>query len=263
MDRQLPNPRILISFGFGKNNIFTDNFEKGTMQRQNDQNGHFEKGTIQRQNDQNGQIKIRDKLVYIHIPKTGGTFILNTIFQKKDLIAEHFKITNYDCENKIIFTTVRKPINFYNSLYNFFKKPNHPISNSFQFCVQKYDNINTFIKTLLNEKKKLTNVSSSFDKYYINSNNKYGLLTNYFLYFFDYKGGDIDTFFINLKKKVYILKQENLKEDTINLCNKFNLNYDNKKIDTKINKNNYTQYVDKATEDLIKEKDYLIYKHFY
>ena len=30
--------RILISFGFGKNNIFTDNLEKGTIQRQNDQN---------------------------------------------------------------------------------------------------------------------------------------------------------------------------------------------------------------------------------
>lgn len=31
--------RILVSFGFGKNNIFTDNFEKGTIQRQNEQNG--------------------------------------------------------------------------------------------------------------------------------------------------------------------------------------------------------------------------------
>jgi hypothetical protein len=30
--------RILVSFGFGRNNPFTDNFEKGTIQRQNDQN---------------------------------------------------------------------------------------------------------------------------------------------------------------------------------------------------------------------------------
>lgn len=30
--------RIMISFGFGKNNIFTDNFEKGTIERQNNQN---------------------------------------------------------------------------------------------------------------------------------------------------------------------------------------------------------------------------------
>jgi len=36
-------PRILVSFGFGKNNKYTDQFEKGTIQRQNDQliNGFF------------------------------------------------------------------------------------------------------------------------------------------------------------------------------------------------------------------------------
>ena len=38
MEKQTKNQRILISFGFGKNNIFTDNFEKGSIQRQNDQN---------------------------------------------------------------------------------------------------------------------------------------------------------------------------------------------------------------------------------
>jgi ectoine hydroxylase-related dioxygenase (phytanoyl-CoA dioxygenase family) len=38
MDKQSENIRILVSFGFGKNNIFTDNFEKGTIARQNDQN---------------------------------------------------------------------------------------------------------------------------------------------------------------------------------------------------------------------------------
>lgn len=38
MDKQMDGTRILVSYGFGKNNIFTDNFEKGTIQRQNDQN---------------------------------------------------------------------------------------------------------------------------------------------------------------------------------------------------------------------------------
>ena len=38
MEKQVRYPRILISFGFGKNNIFTDNFEKGTVVRQNNQN---------------------------------------------------------------------------------------------------------------------------------------------------------------------------------------------------------------------------------
>ena len=38
MERQVRYPRILVSFGFGKNNVFTDNFEKGTVIRQNKQN---------------------------------------------------------------------------------------------------------------------------------------------------------------------------------------------------------------------------------
>ena len=38
MAKQVPMERILVSFGFGKNNIFTDNFEKGTVARQNEQN---------------------------------------------------------------------------------------------------------------------------------------------------------------------------------------------------------------------------------
>jgi hypothetical protein len=37
MEHEVSNPRILVSFGFGKNNIFTDNFEKGTIERQTKQ----------------------------------------------------------------------------------------------------------------------------------------------------------------------------------------------------------------------------------
>ena len=38
MEKQVDDPRILVSFGFGKNNVFTDQFEEGTTARQNDQN---------------------------------------------------------------------------------------------------------------------------------------------------------------------------------------------------------------------------------
>lgn len=38
MEKQCKDHRILVSFGFGKNNIFTDNFEKGTIKRQDEQN---------------------------------------------------------------------------------------------------------------------------------------------------------------------------------------------------------------------------------
>ena len=38
METQCADTRILVSLGFGKKNIFTDEFEQGTIQRQNDQN---------------------------------------------------------------------------------------------------------------------------------------------------------------------------------------------------------------------------------
>ena len=38
MDRQVNSARILVSYGFGEDNVFTDNFELGTMVRQNKQN---------------------------------------------------------------------------------------------------------------------------------------------------------------------------------------------------------------------------------
>ena len=38
METQCADTRILISLGFGKNNIFTDEFEQGTIRRQNDHN---------------------------------------------------------------------------------------------------------------------------------------------------------------------------------------------------------------------------------
>ena len=42
-EKQVKDSRILVSFGFGKNNIFTDNFEKGTIARQNNQNNQNKK----------------------------------------------------------------------------------------------------------------------------------------------------------------------------------------------------------------------------
>lgn len=37
MTKQVKGSRILVAFGYGKNNVFTDNFERGTIRRQTDQ----------------------------------------------------------------------------------------------------------------------------------------------------------------------------------------------------------------------------------
>lgn len=204
--------------------------------------------------------------LFIHVPKTGGTYIQNTIFYSNNLSTDHSSIKHRgNISNKTIFTTIRKPIGFYNSMFNFYKNPNHSIRGQVKNTVNDFNDINKFTYTLLTNKEyfKKHNYNTGYFTYYIKSKNNYGLLTNYYLYFFDYKGGDIDTFFINLKKKVHFLKQESLKEDTIHFCNKFNIKYNKTKIDQYINKNEQSQCLDDKTCELIKEKDYFIYKHFY
>ena len=149
----------------------------------------------------------RESIIYIHIPKTGGTFVLSTIFFKDNLYAEHYKITTYpNIQNKTIIATIRNPLGFYNSFYNFFKYPNHKITNKFQDTISKFDNINNFLKILLTKKNEIViDIFADYDKYYFNAKNNYGLLTNYYLYFFNYEKGDIDDFFKNLKQKIIFL----------------------------------------------------------
>ena len=60
MLQQINTPRILVSFGFGKNNAFTDNFEEGTIARQNTQNKKLIKKSL------NNDINLCSKLEQLH-----------------------------------------------------------------------------------------------------------------------------------------------------------------------------------------------------
>lgn len=202
----------------------------------------------------------RDKVFYVHIPKTGGTFVLNSIFNTNNLKAEHYKLN--ENENRIILCSIRNPISFYESFYNFFLKPNHKISNSFKNIVKEFNNINEFTINLLNNKNLFNKYNiNKYDKFYINSKNTYGLLTNYLLYFLNYKDGNIEDFLKNKIKQIEFIKTENLKDDLVKFCKKYNLDYIN--INKKINKNVQIEKLNEATIDLIKKKDELIFKLFY
>ena len=216
--------------------------------------------------------KNRNNIVFIHIPKTSGTYILNVLFNTNNLKAQHKKITEYDIKNKEVAFCVRNPMKWYISFYNFFYKPNHDISNFFQNIVKKYNDINPFINDLLN-KKKIFNIYSNklthYDKFYINSKNNYGILTNYYLYFFDIKDTNEEIIInklLQIKKNYNCFYTENLKEDLINFSKKKKVSIFKNYIDKEINKNKYFYNLNSLNQNiinLIKKKERIFFKVFY
>lgn len=252
MERQVKDKRILVSFGFGKNNIFTDEFEKGTILRQYNQLISLN----------------RSKVIYIHIPKTAGTYILNVLYGTNNLIAEHRKLSSFkDLKNKMIISSIRHPIDFYNSYYNFFKYPNHKISNPLKNTIQNYNNIDDFTMDLLNKSNNLKkeidkSVGSGDLKYYLKSNNNYGFFTNLYLYYFDYQNGDIETFLRDLTTKVHFLRQDKVKQALQEFCEHHQLVYQKKTINNYINKNKKNDYLNDKVISLITKKDKLLFEIF-
>ena len=200
----------------------------------------------------------RNKVVYVHIPKCGGTYALNLLYNTNNFNPEHYTLNSYNTKNKIIITSIRNPISFYESYYNFLKYPNHKIRNKMTLIVKNYPNINDFLRDLLYKKIKTNLKLMEMDKYYLNSKNEYGLLTNYVLYFFNYKGNhtekDIYNFIENLKKKIKFIKMENLTNGLLELEKKKQIILHKKHLNKKINKNIKKENI---TDEYIKIMIYL------
>ena len=93
----------------------------------------------------------RNKVVYIHIPKCGGTYILNVLYNSNSFNPEHKQISKYNTKNKIVLSSIRNPISFYESYYNFLKYPNHRLFNKMSLIAKTFDHIDKFLKDLLNK----------------------------------------------------------------------------------------------------------------
>ena len=214
--------------------------------------------------------KNRERIAYIHIPKMGGTYLLNTLFNKNNLYAEHLKKKEMNVRNKHILVSVREPVSFYISFFNFFKNPNHKIQNRFVKIVKKYSNLDKFLIDILSNKAKFSSYTglSPFDRMYVSSKNNHGLLTNYFIYFFsiEYKSrDDLHRSILNIKEQYHILYFESLANDLKTFCEAKNIQYNREKLQSRnINKNTkpYTNISDEVV-NLIKKKDRIIYDVFY
>tara|TARA_B100000886_G_scaffold332894_1_gene286143 strand:- start:3509 stop:5140 length:1632 start_codon:yes stop_codon:yes gene_type:complete len=150
-------------------------------------------------------------LLFIHIPKTGGSYIENEFLKNGYLVGQYFKrnpiyINNYRCNNwhtppkymnnidfnnYIVFTVVRDPLSRFLSEVNWDSFP--------KYYRNKIKDINTFIST-------------NFKNNDINYDGDCHLVPQ-IEYLYDKRGKRIEN----------ILKQENLNEDLDKFIKKYNL----------------------------------------
>lgn len=83
----------------------------------------------------------RKIVTFCHIPKTGGTEILNRLYNTKSLAAEHRVLNKSELsKGKNVLFCVRDPVDWYLSLINFYRFPNHRISSVPTIFASKFEN---------------------------------------------------------------------------------------------------------------------------
>ena len=185
------------------------------------------------------------KIYFLHVPKTGGTFIKKYIELNSNyfLYKTHFYHCNFLLEKEKYILSIRNPVDRIVSAFYFAKGRKHTAFDEFIF--NKYNDINSLAEDLSSFKKKW--LAILFLRYirYIN----YG-------YRFYYKKK-------YTKNLIYILEQENMFDDLNKLFKKLNINQTVE--DKIINKNTEKKYpalTPKALNNLNKffKEDYKIYK---
>lgn len=164
---------------------------------------------------------------FIHIPKCAGNYVYS-YFPNINRWKGHLPMTKNQIGN-CNFTIVRNPIDFYISLYFFFK--NDPVvNNNMKFIARRSKDINEFISVVID--------GESLRSWYINNSiscnvnydhvndpqNKYGLFTNYLRYQCNpNKLSDIKDVYIFMKENIEIIKFETLQEELDALAEKYNI----------------------------------------
>lgn len=105
-------------------------------------------------------ISINDKILYVHYPKTGGTFVRETIkeiakiqrVERNGFHGGHAPLNGFEHSFEYVFATVRNPIDWYGSAWKFLKQFLKEGKNSFKTeiplaHIQEYysNDFNTFV----------------------------------------------------------------------------------------------------------------------
>ena len=201
------------------------------------------------------------KYIYVHIPKCAGTFI-NNFFKKSTshLICSRCVVQNDDIINKNIinfghngFKDVPKNYNINKKIISFVRNPYSRIVSMYHYHkIYKYNiSFKDFIKYIYNDAKIFKYLTSCDD---LNDTYDFNLLktprnnTNISISWKNQSSWlPRDSFFIG--------KIENIKDDLEELCKKLNIDFDDTKIRilNKSNHDNYKNYYDEETINIVKE----------
>jgi len=222
---------------------------------------------------------LHDKFIYIHLQKTGGTFISDFLLKHlktSQLLGKHSTVSmlNGDLmENKIIVGSIRNPFEWYVSHYHYQKQGDLFL---FKNVLNSPKNFNEYLNRLLDKgynssKKdvlfKKEDNTIDYDKIDI-GNYTINFIRSYCMNIGE-TVNDISVFKTNLVGGEFI-RNENLRNDiatiTKNLGIELNENSNNKLMNSKkMNTTNHKHFKEYYTSDLInlvKKNDYTLLNYF-
>ena len=232
------------------------------------------------------------KYLYLHIPKTAGTAIIKQI--KKSKFKDNFTCKSHEYtthklnkseKSNYIFTSIRNPISWYASLYNFKMNPHPPDATKDYFWMPN-NSLEDFIEDIVlvkNGKEGLKKWHKPWEsklhikemvEAYLNTraNEQIGFLTLNFLYYcFDtwneiLKQKDINQFLIENYQSLIsvnkVIRMENLQQEFNEMLEGTKIEVD---LSKKINATSSNPYLDQLSQkslDSIKNRDRAIFEIF-
>lgn len=211
------------------------------------------------------------KLIYVHIPKTGGRLIEWHFDYKKIGEYAHNSIHELPIEysNYFKFATIRNPFAWYVSLYTYLQK----YSNELSRWIDDINDFSTFVKNCLNPIERVKKHEHNFEVnkptsklyHFVQSHSvmNCGWLTMFFIHSCCKNWENILTKnkdYIKMNYQQILSVDEVIKLEELNSFKKINIDM-SKKINCS-NHKHYREYYNEKTKKLVRQQDSLIFELF-